>query len=85
MNLFPPVFIPHKIQYVDNSNEITNSLLRGKKIKKEDIENLKFRVPSKDVINGYRFRSDINKLLKLRKKRFQHRKIYYSEDVFADG
>lgn len=36
MSSFPPVFIPHKLQYVDNSNPITYQLLRGSKVRKEE-------------------------------------------------
>lgn len=42
-------------------------------------------MPNKDLITGYKFRADINRLLKLRKRRIHHRGIYYSEDVLQNG
>ncbi len=42
---------------------------------------LKFINPAKSVVFGYAFRNDINKLMKIRKKRKAHNKKYYDEEV----
>jgi len=34
---------------------------------------------------GYRFRADLGRLLRLRRRRQHHRDIYYSEDTKANG
>lgn len=37
--------------------------------------------PAKAVVYGYAFRNDLNKLMKIRKKRKAHNKKYYDEEV----
>lgn len=83
----PPIFIPHKIQYVEFESipysHFIQKLLRGNPLTHEEAASIKpdsIVVDSK-VLCGYKFRRDINKLLKMRKKRRAHNKCFYGEDT----
>jgi hypothetical protein len=82
-----PVFIPHKVQYVSLDVvpcfELIENLLKGNKTTEEELKNVS---PEKIIVNekvalGYRFRRDVNKLLKMRKKRKAHNRKFYGEDT----
>lgn len=46
---------------------------------------MKYINPNKNNMAGYRFRADLGRLLRLRRRRQHHRDIYYSEDTKANG
>lgn len=81
----PPIFIPHKIQYLETGNATINTLLKGKKIKREELDNIKYNVANPNIVIGYKFRADLERLLKLRKRRHHHRDLYYGEDAITNG
>lgn len=76
----PPVFIPHKVQYIETGNNSINTLYRGKKIKREELDNIRYINPDKNNILGYKLRADLSRLVRLRKRRLHHREVYYAED-----
>jgi hypothetical protein len=66
------------------SNTI-QKLLKGVAPTKEEVTVLTAQqiVNSSRVLWGYRFRRDINKLLKMRRKRKGHNRVLYGSDVQA--
>lgn len=83
----PPIFIPHKMQYVEFEKipqlTLVMSLLKGKKCNEKDIQIISYEIVkiNERASLGYRFRRDINKLLKMRKKRKGHNRKVYGEDT----
>jgi hypothetical protein len=79
----PPIFIPHKIQYVEFESipysQLVQKLLKGNPLTQEEMASIRPEsiVFDSKVLVGYRFRRDINKLLKMRKKRRAHNKSFY--------
>lgn len=83
----PPIFIPHKIQYVEFESvpysQLVQKLLKGNPLTQDEISSIKADsiVLGSKVLTGYMFRRDINKLLKMRRKRRAHNKSFYGEDT----
>ena len=71
---------------MDTSNEIVNNLLKGRKIKLEEINQIpdeKIIVPDEQVVAGYKLRRDVNKLLQVRKRRTPHSQKYFGDEAFS--
>ena len=84
-----PVFIPHKIQYVQFDHlsryPFIEGLLKGIDCK----EDYRDSIQAKDVVAdpivalAYKFRRDVNKLLKMRRKRRAHNRRLYGADLLG--
>ena len=42
----PPIFIQHKLQYIEAADPIVNEFLKGKKVPKEKLRGLNYCAPS---------------------------------------
>ena len=60
-------------------------LLKGKKVEREGLFGLKYQKACPNITNGYRFRLDLSKLIRIRKRRNHHRFCYYGEDAIENG
>lgn len=83
-----PIFISHKMQYVESNQEkeyrVIWDLLKGREVSRKQIESLSvgnLLVRNENVLNGYRFCRDVLRLVKSRKRRVKHRACYYSAEI----
>lgn len=70
---------------MDTGNEMVNNLLKGRKIKLEEINQINNEdiiVPNIAVVAGYKLRRDVNKLLQVRKRRTPHPQRYFGDEAF---
>ncbi len=87
-----PVFLHHKVAYNQISDipsrYVIEKCLKGKSASEIEVENLNSKdivFPNTKVALGFQFRRDVNKLLKMRKRRRAHFYKYYSQELLVDG